>query len=182
MRCCEFSSCWVFRHIFTRCCAVASFLQVFCYLHLLRCLDYRICSPNSWEKIMVKKIVPWPFSYLYYRGKEFCSPPCNIRKKLLVALLASICSTVIALNKCRENVAITENHEQNGLKIRNLIIRQDWGFPEYGSRVPTHDANCFSFHQKDQGTQSCQAFFFKCIPYTVNGRFNARAENMSSEL
>ena len=143
------------------------FLEFFCYLHLLRCLDYRICSPNSWEKIMVKKFVPWPFSYPYYRGKELYSPPCNIRKKLLVALLASICSSVIALNKCRENVAITEIkteiHELNGLQIRNLIIRQDWGFPEYGSRVPTHDANCFSFHQKDQGTQSCQAFFFKCI-------------------
>ena len=112
------------------------------------------------------------FRILIIEVKNFARHPVIYEKKLLVAL-ASICSTVIALNKCRENVAITEIqteiHEQNGLKIRNLIIRQDWGFPEYGSRVPTHDANCFSFHQKDQGTQSCQAFFFKCIPYTVNG-------------
>ena len=164
MRCCEFSSCWVFRHIFTRCCAVASFLLgIFLLSSLATMPRLSDMLTQQLRKIMVKKFVPWPFSYPYYRGKEFCSPPCNIRKKLLVALLASICSTVIALNKCRENVAITEIYEQNGLKIRNLIIRQDWGFPEYGSRVPTHDANCFSFHQKDQGTQSCQAFFFKCI-------------------
>ena len=40
--------------------------------------------------------------------KNFARHPVIYEKKLLVALLASICSTVIALNKCRENVAITE--------------------------------------------------------------------------
>ena len=39
--------------------------------------------------------------------KNFARHPVIYEKKLLVAL-ASICSTVIGLNKCRENVAITE--------------------------------------------------------------------------